>query len=58
MPPYKLPPLGKLPKRGRELAKRLYPSLRKSGYPSESAARIMWTVIRKEGFRKKSYARR
>ena len=58
MPPYQIPALGTLPKRGKDIAKRLYPSLREHGYSSESASRITWTAIRKAGFHKKSYARR
>jgi hypothetical protein len=57
MPPYKPPKSGTLPKRGKQILKKVYSKFRKAGYGKTSSARIAWAAVRRAGYKKKSYAR-
>jgi hypothetical protein len=57
MPPYIPPKSGTLPKRGKQILKKVYAACRKSGMGKAQSARIAWTAVRKAGYRKRSYAK-
>lgn len=50
--PFKPPPTGTLPPKGKRLHARVYEESRLRGYDKDSAAAIAWTAVKNAGYRK------
>lgn len=50
--PFKPPPTGSLPPKGKKLHARVYEKSRVAGYSKASAAAIAWTAVENAGYRK------